>query len=628
MKKLVISLNDREDRRVHFQETNGWVENLEYFQAVNGWDVDHDQMRTNGFSIDHTWRDPFKFRRLTKGELGCYLSHYSVWQTIIEMNEPVLILEDDAIINRDLFDEALYEKYMNEGCGMLYLGYNENSDHVEDYDENTVIPQYPYNTHAYIITPETAKLLVNSGFHEKVIPVDEMLSAMLSQIEKPLALKEHTVKQALREKLSSDVEPTSDEDWFQDFKCHPITIGTDPEKCDKLVRSAKRYGFEVKNLGAGREWNGTDMSGPGGGQKVKILQEYLATLPENDVVLFTDAYDVFYTFDYRTITRRYLDMTYEIIFSAETAIWPNEEMAERHPPSHTKYQFLNSGGFIGRVGALRELFSKEIKPYDDDQLYIQTAWLDDTTKSITLDYEGYIFQTHEPNIKVKNGMIYNEETGCYGCVYHGNGGPEAKELFENLYTKIFGAPDKKLESGLYIPHMGRVECLDRDMLLIDFMTPSQCEQLIEIADNHGEWAPLPGDKFPAYEIRMKELGLWNDLQKHWEDNVYPIIEKYWWPIQMYGLRDAFVMRYSVDTQKKLAMHNDASLVTGSVKLNDNYEGASLRFPRQGIDNDDIPIGKCILFPGMVTHGHECTELISGVKYSFTMWSSRYPGDEN
>ena len=181
---------------------------------------------------------------------------------------------------------------------------------------------------------------------------------------------------------------------------------------------------------------------------------------------------------------------------------------------------------------------------------------------------------------------------------------------------------------MYIPHKGKVEILEKDMLLVDFMSPSQCERLIELSDNHGGWAPLEGDKFPAYEIRMKEMGLWTELQQHWEETLYPIIEKHWWPMQMYGLRDAFVMRYSVDTQKTLPMHNDASLVTGSVKLNEAYKGASLNFPRQGITNDDVPVGKMILFPGMVTHGHECTELLEGVKYSLTMWSSRYPGDEN
>ena len=106
----------------------------------------------------------------------------------------------------------------------------------------------------------------------------------------------------------------------------------------------------------------------------------------------------------------------------------------------------------------------------------------------------------------------------------------------------------------------------------------------------------------------------------------PTVEQYWKPLQMYGLRDGFVMRYAMDTQVSLNLHHDASLVTGSVKLNDDYEGAELIYPRQGISNLDIPIGKMILFPSQVTHGHECLPLKSGVKYSLTIWSSRYVGD--
>ena len=92
------------------------------------------------------------------------------------------------------------------------------------------------------------------------------------------------------------------------------------------------------------------------------------------------------------------------------------------------------------------------------------------------------------------------------------------------------------------------------------------------------------------------------------------------------MRDAFVMKYTMDTQRSLNLHTDASLVTGSVKLNDDYTGGELYFPRQGISNKDIPPGKMILFPGAVTHGHTSTELTKGAKYSLTMWSSRYPGD--
>jgi len=179
---------------------------------------------------------------------------------------------------------------------------------------------------------------------------------------------------------------------------------------------------------------------------------------------------------------------------------------------------------------------------------------------------------------------------------------------------------------LYIPAYGKFDVINKDMLVVDFMTQSQCEDLINIADKHGNWSSLNYDKFPAQEIRMKQLGLWQELEKHWQKHLYPIIEEYWSPIEMYGLRDAFVMRYAMDTQTSLANHHDASLVTGSVKLNDDYEGAELIFSRQNVSNADVAVGRAILFPGQVTHGHECVPLKSGVKYSLTMWSSRYPGD--
>ena len=255
----------------------------------------------------------------------------------------------------------------------------------------------------------------------------------------------------------------------------------------------------------------------------------------------------------------------------------------------------------------------------DDQLYYQKLFISGEF-DIKLDYEGYIFQTHEVNATKLNNQLYNPATGCCPCIYHGNGGDLTKTKFEKLYDRFFPQ-----QESLFIPPKG-FEILDDDILLVDFMTQEQCERMIEIADSHGGWGALSYDKFPAQEIRLKELGLWEELSNHWQEHIVPIIENYWKPMEMYGLRDAFVMRYSVDTQKDLPLHTDASLVTGSVKLNDDYEGADLVYPRQNFSNKDIPIGKCILFPGMVTHGHACQPLTKGVKYSFTIWSNRYPGD--
>ena len=93
------------------------------------------------------------------------------------------------------------------------------------------------------------------------------------------------------------------------------------------------------------------------------------------------------------------------------------------------------------------------------------------------------------------------------------------------------------------------------------------------------------------------------------------------------IRDsAFLIKYDLKGQRKLRLHTDASLVTGSVKLNDDYTGGELYFPRQDFSNKDVPVGKCILFPGQVTHSHTSKELLSGTKYSLTMWTNRYDGD--
>ena len=642
MHKLVINLNRRTDRKRSFMGECGWLEDYQFVFAIDGHDIDHQRMVDNEFGVNHKWRDPFKNRRITKGEVGCFLSHYQAWQKVVELNETTIIFEDDVQIDRFKWKENEYHEWMDEhNIDLLYLGHNENDETgvTEGGNQHLVKPCYPYNGHAYMLTVEMAHDLINSGFHRKIIPVDEVLAQKV-KTHNVQALKIEIATQISREALGSDIEPQSHDDWFQNFKVHAVTVGTDRSKCVALNDSAALMGFDVKNLGTNVDWAGTDMQGFGGGHKVNLVRDYLDTLPENDILLFTDAYDVFFTNNLQEIVKRYMDASVEILFGAEASCWPDESMQSLHPdPNLFHYKYLNSGQYIGRVGALKDFFGERLNDDDDDQLYMQRVWLNDTTKfSVGLDYEQYIFQTHEPEVDVDN-ELWNPITNTVPCLYHGNGGFEAKVKFDNLwsqvhtkYTKALPKPKTALgttpQSPMFIPHHGKVDMLEKDMMVVDFMTQSQCDRLIEMGDNHGKWAPMPEDKFPAYEIRVKELGLWNELETHWKEHIVPIVEKLWHPIEMYGMRDAFVMRYSVDTQKSLPLHNDASLVTGSVKLNDDYKGASLIYPRQGVNNDDVPCGKMILFPGMVTHGHECTELVSGTKYSFTMWTQRYPGDIN
>lgn len=97
---------------------------------------------------------------------------------------------------------------------------------------------------------------------------------------------------------------------------------------------------------------------------------------------------------------------------------------------------------------------------------------------------------------------------------------------------------------------------------------------------------------------------------------------------MYGLRDAFIIKYTPETQRSLACHHDASLVSTITYLNDDYTGGDTYFPRQKFSTENVPVGKIVLWPGQVTHGHEGREVTSGTKYALVVWTARRPGDIN
>ena len=622
MKKFIINLPDRTDRLDLFHKTNPNI-NAEPFDYVfDGRQIDHDELIKLGFDTDKDWKDPILQTHLTKGEVGCFLSHWYVWQYAIESNETVIVFEDDAIIGDRYNEEEINE--LLESYNFIYLGYREMGER-EEINDTIVIPDYPYWTVSYVVTPEAARILTTEQAKKNIIPVDEYLPIALKNC-RPVAYKNNVVTPHSRSKVGSDVYASSREDFFIDFKTHHVTVGTDEWKCKKLYESAQQNNIETINLGKGIIWEGGDMNKSGGGHKVNLLREYISMLPDHDVLFFSDAYDIILCSSLDEITGRYLEFKHDIIFSSERFCWPDEELATEiistnktiEPYNDTPYKYLNSGMFIGKVKHIKELLN-EIPNDSDDQLYYQKEYIS-KRHDIVLDLEGYIFTCYDPKVTIEKGQLYNPVTKCFSCVYHGNGGESAKEHYKTIYDKLYSS---SLIS--YIP-THNYEVISDDIICIDFMTPYMCDRMIEIADGH-KFDKLSYDKVPGKELRLTEMGLWEELEKHWLKTVYDISYKYWEPCHIYGLRDAFIIRYSMDTQRSLKRHHDASLITGSVKLNDEYTGGLLEFPRQGITNKDIPVGKCLLFPGQVSHPHLSSELESGVKYSLTIWSSRYTGDQ-
>jgi|SRR5690606_9096302 len=94
MEILIINLPKSQDRRI-FQEQQFLKFGLQptFLQAVSIDQITDEQFNEEAFG----WQRPLK-----KVELACFLSHKTAWQRVLDKNQPVLILEDDAVVVSDI----------------------------------------------------------------------------------------------------------------------------------------------------------------------------------------------------------------------------------------------------------------------------------------------------------------------------------------------------------------------------------------------------------------------------------------------------------------------------------------------------------------------------------------------
>lgn len=173
IKIFVVSLknsNRREAIQAHLDELGI---KFEFFDAIDG--------KIENPIFDHYKGKTFskKGYHLTKGELGCYASHYLLWKKCVELNENIIVLEDDVIIDKKLFFDILENLHkLTKGFYKLYPG--EKTKHcVIDKDTfiHSSIVKYKsitMMTAGYILTPSCAKMLLDNS-DEWVEAVDDFM---------------------------------------------------------------------------------------------------------------------------------------------------------------------------------------------------------------------------------------------------------------------------------------------------------------------------------------------------------------------------------------------------------------------------------------------------------------------
>ena len=71
------------------------------FPAVDGRQEEHRLFS----KYDKNLNQHYRGKTLNKGQLACYASHYLLWQKCVEINHPIVVLEDDALLYPEPFSE-------------------------------------------------------------------------------------------------------------------------------------------------------------------------------------------------------------------------------------------------------------------------------------------------------------------------------------------------------------------------------------------------------------------------------------------------------------------------------------------------------------------------------------------
>lgn len=139
--------------------------------------------------------------------------------------------------------------------------------------------------------------------------------------------------------------------------------------------------------------------------KILELLNFLSNLNKNDIILFTDCWDVIFLEGEKEIINKFKLFNKPLIFSAEKnffCIQPN--LSKNDFYSSTFYPFLNSGGFIGYnnyiLQILKEIKNNKFYNLTDDQSIYYCYWKENKDK-IYLDHNQEIFGTNSRYIPKK-----------------------------------------------------------------------------------------------------------------------------------------------------------------------------------------------------------------------------------
>ena len=156
------------------------------FEAVNGKEIDvrpyvTDRVYNGIVDLDNTNQRLYN-TQITRGMVGCYLSHLEIYQQIQNNDKPyTLILEDDAIFNSDIYQSGIRNLLQNipPDWDIIMLGRMTFDPSHEVVNHETYLELLKFwGTYGYLINKSGVNKMLMYGN----IPIDDQIDAVMSKL--------------------------------------------------------------------------------------------------------------------------------------------------------------------------------------------------------------------------------------------------------------------------------------------------------------------------------------------------------------------------------------------------------------------------------------------------------------
>ncbi len=210
-----------------------------------------------------------------------------------------------------------------------------------------------------------------------------------------------------------------------------------------LLNSGRKLGFRTLVLAHEQLWTRYFHL-----YKILLLDRVLARLPEDEIVLFTDARDICFINEASegTIESLFRSFGRDIVFSGERRCTP-ARFSRDVPDDGTPYRFLNSGAFIGYAGALRAVTSEISSPFrfpiqrtNDQSTYFRYYLVRPGRIEIDRNARLFLSAIGSTHLDVTRDRIGDTYSSSQPAVLHFNGD-------KDLLNRIF-EPDDEVTRAL------------------------------------------------------------------------------------------------------------------------------------------------------------------------------------